>query len=204
MFDVLLATGNAGKLREMRQIAGEMPLRWHGLDEFPDIPPAEETGATFAENARLKALHYAAATGLATLADDSGLEVDALHGAPGVHSARYAGSPRSDARNNQKLISLLADIPAEHRTARFRCAMAYVEGEQVLLETSGTFEGRICNEARGTNGFGYDPHFHVPELNCTAAELPPAEKNARSHRGEALRKMLTELERLLRTRGAWH
>jgi XTP/dITP diphosphohydrolase len=193
MADVLLATRNAGKVREIRQIAAGLPLVWHGLDEFSAVSDAEESGATFAENARLKALHYAAATGLDTLADDSGLEVDVLGGAPGVHSARYAGEPRNDSANNRKLIAALAAVPLEQRTARFRCAMAFVRSGRVVAETSGAFEGVICDLPRGAGGFGYDPHFLVPEFGQTAAELPADQKNARSHRGQALRRMLPQI-----------
>lgn len=200
---VLLATRNAGKVREIRAIAAALPIVWHGLDEFGPLPDAVESGATFAENARLKALHYARLTGLSTLADDSGLEVDALGGAPGVQSARFAGLPRDDAANNRKLIGLLAGVPAERRTARFRCALALAQAGRVVLETEGTFAGVICDAARGTNGFGYDPHFLVPELGLTAAELPSDEKNTRSHRGQALRAMLARLEAWYRAAGAW-
>jgi XTP/dITP diphosphohydrolase len=193
--DVLLATRNAGKLREIRQMARLPTVDWHGLDEFGDVPEPAETGATFAENARLKALYYERHTGLCTLADDSGLEVDALGGAPGVLSARFAGWPRDDGANNRKLIALLAGVPLDRRTARFRCALALARGGRIVLESAGVFEGLICDEPRGTNGFGYDPHFLVPELGRTAAELPPEEKNARSHRGQALRGMLEQIGR---------
>ncbi len=193
---VLLATRNAGKLREVGEIAAGTAWAWHTLAEFADLADVDEAGATFAENARLKALHYAQLTGLATLADDSGLEVDVLSGAPGVHSARFAGTPRDDAANNRKLLGLLAGVPLERRTARFRCAMAFVQEGRVLLESTGTFEGLICDDARGKNGFGYDPHFLVPDLGLTAAELPSEAKNARSHRGQALRAMLAQMETL--------
>ena len=196
MVDVLLATQNPGKVREIRAIAAGLSLCWHGLDEYPGLPDAQETGATFAENARLKALHFAVLTGLATLADDSGLEVDALGGAPGVHSARFAGEPKDDLANNRKLMALLRDVPAPRRAARFRCAMAFVRDGRVVAETDGAFEGRIVDEPRGTNGFGYDPHFLVPDLGLTAAELPSDVKNARSHRGQALRAMLARIEAL--------
>jgi XTP/dITP diphosphohydrolase len=203
MPDVLLATRNLGKLREIREIAAGTPLVWHTLHEFAEVADVDESGATFAENARLKALHYARRTGLATLADDSGLEVDALHGAPGVHAARFAGTPRDDAANNRKLIGLLAGVPHEQRTARFRCAMAFVRAGQVVLESEGRFEGLISDEPRGNNGFGYDPHFLVPDRGLTVAELPSAEKNARSHRGQALRSMLAQMEALYRSLGQW-
>lgn len=203
MVPVLLATSNAGKVREIRQIAAGTPLVWHSLAEYGGVPAVEETGATFAENARLKALHYAAATGLDTLADDSGLEVDALDGAPGVHSARYAGTPRDDAANNRKLVAALADVPPERRTARFRCAMAFARGGRLVLETDGRVEGLIVDVARGANGFGYDPHFLLPDLHRTAAELSADVKNARSHRGQALRHMLAQIEQLYRAEGLW-
>lgn len=203
MLNVLLATRNAGKLRELRQLVTGTPLVWHGLGEYPQVPDAEETGTTFAQNARLKALYYAAATGLYTLADDSGLEVDALDGAPGVQSARYAGTPRDDAANNRKLIAALAGVAPQRRTACFRCAMAFARSGQVLLESEGVVEGLILEEPRGNNGFGYDPYFLLPDLGRTVAELPPPIKNARSHRGQALRAMLARIETLLRSRGQW-
>lgn len=196
MRELVVATRNAGKLREIRELTAGRPLVWRGLDEFAGLADVEETGATFAENARLKALHYAAATSLPALADDSGLEVDALGGAPGVRSARYAGAPRDDTANNRKLIAALAGVPPARRTARFRCALALADKGVVLLEAEGAFEGLIVDEPRGTNGFGYDPHFLVPALGRTAAELPPAEKNARSHRGQALRALLARLDEL--------
>jgi XTP/dITP diphosphohydrolase len=200
---VLLATRNAGKVREIREIAAGRPLLWRSLAEFPELSDIEESGAKFAENARLKALYYAEQTGLCTLADDSGLEVDALGGAPGVRSARFAGTAHDAAANNRKLVALLAEVPPERRTARFRCAMALARGGQVVLETAGVFEGVIIDQPRGVNGFGYDPHFLVPDLGCTAAELPSDEKNAHSHRGQALRAMLAEIESLYRMRGEW-
>ncbi len=200
--DVVLATRNAGKLRELRELVAGSLLTWHGLAEFPHVPDAEETGHTFAENARLKALHYCRATGLPTLADDSGLEVDALRGEPGVCSARYAGTPRDDAANNRKLILALTAVPPERRVARFRCAMAFAEGGAVRLETEGVVEGLVIDPPRGHNGFGYDPHFLLPDLGRTVAELPAEQKHARSHRGQALRAMLPKVDALLRGRAA--
>jgi XTP/dITP diphosphohydrolase len=197
MLEILLATHNAGKMREIRRLAADRPWRWQSLDDFPGVPEAVEDADTFAENARRKALHYADATGLPTLADDSGLEVDCLGGAPGVHSARYAGGPCDDAANNRKLVAALAGVPLERRTARFRCAMAFARQGKVLAETHGVVEGAILDEPRGSNGFGYDPHFLLPELGKTTAELPPDEKNAISHRGQALRAMLPEIARIL-------
>lgn len=192
---ILLATTSRGKQREIRQMAGDGPWAWRGLDAFEDVERVVEDGRTFAENARIKALAYAAATGLLTLADDSGLEVDALDGAPGVHSARFAGETASDGQRNQKLIELLRDVPAAGRTARFRCAMALARPGAVLIETEGAVEGRIVDEPRGENGFGYDPHFLLPELGQTMAELTSEAKNACSHRGQALRAMLEQIRR---------
>ncbi len=191
---ILLATHNAGKLREMRQITEGWPVRWLGLDEFPELGDVEETGTTFAGNARLKALEYAQATGMFTIADDSGLEVDALDGAPGVYSARYAGTPKDDAANNRKLVAALRGVPETQRTARFRCVMALAHDGDVLIETTGSYEGVIVDEPRGTDGFGYDPHFFVPDLGKTVAELSPEVKNARSHRGQAMRAMLEQIK----------
>ncbi len=193
MRTIVAATRNAGKLREIRELTRGSPWDWRSLDDLPELPEPEETGATFAENARLKAVYYSVRTGLAALADDSGLEVDALGGAPGVHSARFAGAPRSDARNVEKLLNLLGDRPLPQRTARFRCVMALAIGARVVNETSGVLEGSIAMRPRGVGGFGYDPVFLVPELGLTVAELAPAEKNARSHRGQALRAMLARL-----------
>ncbi len=201
--DVLVATGNPGKLREIRALTARLPIRWRTLDEFPQVPPAIEDGDTFAENARRKARHYSLATGLWALADDSGLEVDALGGAPGVHSAHYAGVPRDDQANNRKLVAALAGVTAAARTARFRCALALADGARILLEADACVAGCILDEPRGAHGFGYDPLFLLPELGCTFAELPDAEKNARSHRGAALRAFLPSLEALLRARGLW-
>jgi XTP/dITP diphosphohydrolase len=201
MPEILLATRNPGKIREIRQMTAASGWVWHGLDAFPGVPDAVEDGATFAENACRKALHYAQATKLYTLADDSGLEVDCLGGEPGVHSARYAGTPRNDAANNRKLVAALADVPLKRRTARFRCALALARPGELLIETEGVVAGLIIDEPRGDNGFGYDPHFLIPALGRTTAELPPAEKNALSHRGQALRDMLRRMEALFRAEG---
>ena len=201
MPEILLATRNAGKIREIRRMTAAGDWVWHGLDAFPGVPAAVEDGATFAENARRKALHYAQATGLCTLADDSGLEVDCLGGEPGVHSARYAGTPRDDDANNRKLVAALAGVPLERRTARFRCALALARPGELLVETEGAVAGLIIDEPRGDNGFGYDPHFLIPALGRTTAELPPDEKNALSHRGQALRDMLPRIEAHFRAQG---
>ncbi len=194
---VLLATSSVGKLLEMRQMTAGSVLKWIGLEAYPDIAEAIEDGETFAENARIKALHYARLTGLATLADDSGLTVDALGGAPGIHSARYAGEPRDDAANNRKLVAALQDVSEARRAAHFECHMAFAIGDSIRAESHGVVVGRIIDEPRGQNGFGYDPHFLIPDLGRTTAELPSSEKNAVSHRGRALRAMLPQIERLL-------
>jgi XTP/dITP diphosphohydrolase len=194
---ILLATRNKGKIAEIRRMASGRPIRWLGLDDFFEIAEPDETGETFAENARLKALHYSKATGLAALADDSGLEVDALAGDPGVHSAYYAGKPRDDAANNGKLVAALRGVDQEQRTARYRCVMALAQGGRILFETEGAVEGQILSAPRGHHGFGYDPHFWLPKFGRTMAELTPDEKNAISHRGEALRAMLACIDELL-------
>jgi XTP/dITP diphosphohydrolase len=194
--DVLLATGNPHKLDEVRAVLA--PLGWHvlGLGDLPGDTPSEpeEDGDTFAANARIKACAYAAATGRLALADDSGLEVDALGGEPGVFSARWAGvegdRATRDAANNRKLVERLSGTDESARTARFVCAMCLATPDgTILAETRGTFDGVIVLEPRGSNGFGYDPHLWLPEDGRTSAELSPDEKNARSHRGAATRAM---------------
>lgn len=190
---LLLATRSAGKIREIRELAADCGWTWHGLDEFPHVREAVEDGATFLENASKKALFYNVATGLPALADDSGLEVDFLGGAPGVHSAYFAGQPRDDAANNMKLVAALRGVPLEKRGARFRCVLVLADRGKICLQTEGTIEGQIVDIPRGNSGFGYDPHFLVPQLGKTTAELPPLEKNAISHRGQALRAMLPQI-----------
>jgi XTP/dITP diphosphohydrolase len=203
MREILVATGNPGKAREIREIVEEQRpglcglIRWRFLSDFGDLPPAVEDGPDFRANAEIKARHYAQLTGMWTLADDSGLEVDALGGEPGVLSARYAGSPRSDQANNARLISRLAGVPAGQRSARFRCVVVLHDGERTLAEAEGSVEGRIVDEPRGQNGFGYDPHFWIPSAGMTAAELPPERKNAISHRGQALRRLRDQLAEFL-------
>ncbi len=191
--EIVLATHSAGKLREIRALCAGSGIRWRGLDEFPDVGVADEPGASFSENARHKALYYAARTGLPALADDSGLEVDALGGLPGVDSATYAGVPRDDAANNRKLVAALAGVAAARRTARFRCCMCVVAGASVAFECEGRVEGEIIDTPRGAGGFGYDPHFLISALGCTTAELSTERKNELSHRGRALRQVLAWL-----------
>ena len=194
---IVLATGNRGKLREVSALLADAAtlVALEGLDRFGAIPAPAETGETFAANARAKALYYARATGQWCLAEDSGLEVDALGGAPGVHSARYAadrcppGADRAtlDAANNAKLLEELSGVPAERRTARFVCHLALAGEGRILIEAFDTVEGQIADSPRGSSGFGYDPLFLIPALGCTTAELSSEEKNALSHRGKAVR-----------------
>lgn len=188
---VVLASANPGKLRELEALLG--PLGWELAPQSAfGIEPAEETGDTFAANALLKARHAAAGAGRPALADDSGLEVDALDGRPGVRSARYAGPECDDAANNRRLLEELAGVPDAARAARYRCVIAFARAADdpapVLAE--GCWEGRILRAPRGANGFGYDPLFHVPTHGCASAELEPAVKNGLSHRGAALRALL--------------
>jgi XTP/dITP diphosphohydrolase len=191
---IVLASNNAGKVREINQLLAEQRIEVVPQREF-DIPEAEETGLTFVENAILKARQAATLSGLAAIADDSGIEVDALRGAPGIYSARYAGPGAGDEENNRKLLQALKGIPEAERTARFQCVMVYMRhGEDPTpIICQGTWEGRILEAPQGENGFGYDPLFFVPDEGCTSAELDPATKNRLSHRGEALRKLLSIL-----------
>jgi XTP/dITP diphosphohydrolase len=194
MKKILLASNNPGKVREIQAILAEHDFTVIPQAEF-QITDAEETGLTFVENAILKARHAARASGLPAIADDSGLEVDALEGAPGVYSARYAGEPSNDTANNEKLLAALAGVPPERRTARFRCVMVYLRHERdpSPIIAQGVWDGAILFEARGTGGFGYDPLFHVPEHGCASAELDAAEKNRISHRAQALRALARAL-----------
>ena len=191
---VVLATGNAGKLREMREILAPWDVEVRSLDEYARSA-AEETGLTFVENALLKARHAAAASGLPAIADDSGLEVDALRGAPGIRSARYAGPGASDQANNERLLGELAGVAPPERTARYRCAMVFLRWAEdpspVIAQAA--WDGTIALEPRGSGGFGYDPLFLVDGGVRTAAELPADEKNRRSHRGQALRRLIEAL-----------
>jgi len=196
---LLIATSNPHKLDEIRAVLAPIGINVDGLNALDEMPAEPiEDGRTFAENARKKAVAYARATGRCCLADDSGLVVDALDGAPGVHSARYAGvgatRDERDAANNARLLETLRDVPETKRTARFVCAMCLVDESGVILaETEGTFDGVIALEPRGGNGFGYDPLLYLPDAGCTAAELTPDAKNARSHRGVATRRMAERL-----------
>jgi XTP/dITP diphosphohydrolase len=193
---VVLATGNAGKLKEIRDMLAGLDLEIVSQREF-GIGDAEETGLTFVENAILKARHASAASGLPAIADDSGIEVDALKGAPGIYSSRYAGPNATDADNNRKLLDALVGLSDEQRSARFQCVVVYLRhsGDPTPVICQGTWEGRILETPQGANGFGYDPLFLVPEAGCASAELPAEHKNRLSHRGQALRKLVEVLGR---------
>lgn len=199
---LVFASTNPHKLREIREIVGPLGVGVSGLSELGGtVVEPEETAATFRDNARLKAVTYARALGRACLADDSGLEVDALGGAPGVHSARYAGMgttrEQRDQANREKLIAELGKRGASDRSARLVCALCLAdEHGNVLFESSGTMDGLILDEPRGGNGFGYDSHLYLPDVNKTAAELTPDELNARSHRGAAARALSAWLKTL--------
>lgn len=184
---IVLASGNKGKLKEFSQILGALNVEVLPQSEF-SVSDAEETGLSFVENAILKARHAAKATGLPALADDSGLEVDALKGAPGIYSARFSGDKATDAKNNALLLEKLEGVPSDQRTARFRCVLAFMrhENDPTPLICQGSWEGQILEEASGDNGFGYDPLFWIPELEKTSAQLAPEQKNQLSHRGKAV------------------
>jgi len=193
MTEIVVATQNKGKIAEIALALSQLPFKVLALSDFGPIPEAVENGASFMENAILKAKHYAKYTGKACLADDSGLEVDALQGAPGIYSARFAGETADDAANNQKLLAELAHVQTAERTARFRCVLAFVDTDGLTMTTDGVCEGLIIEEMRGVGGFGYDCLFYVPELQKTMAELTKSEKNTMSHRGQALSRMAIKL-----------
>jgi len=190
----VVATRNHGKLREIVPLLAGLPLTLHTIDELAPDAELREDGDTFEANALAKARQAARATGLPAIADDSGLEVEALAGAPGVHSARYAGLPSDDARNNAKLLEALRDIPPAQRAARFRCVAVFVDPARgIELVHSGDCSGEILDAPRGDLGFGYDPLFVIPALGRTMAELPVDEKNRLSHRAAAFRALADAL-----------
>jgi len=200
---ILIATTNRGKMAELSAML-DADVKWLSLADFPNVSQVEEDGWTFAENARKKALGYARATGCWTVADDSGLMVDALGGEPGVHSARFSGPQLPDEkrtlidhRNIERLLRLLEGVPPERRTARFVCSLCLASPDAILEETQGVLEGIIAEREIGTNGFGYDPVFFLPALGKTVAQLSPDEKNAVSHRGRATAKLKPMLAGLL-------
>ncbi len=192
---VVLASNNPGKLREIGQLLAGTRMRVVPQSDY-GVSEVAETGLTFVENAIIKARHAAQCSGLAAIADDSGLEVDALHGAPGIYSARYAGIGASDHDNLVKLLADLEDLPDGKRKARFECVLVYLRhaADPTPLICQGTWEGLILTAPCGTNGFGYDPVFFVPTHGCSSAELDPAIKNHLSHRGQALRQLCARLE----------
>ncbi|MGK2913362.1 MAG: RdgB/HAM1 family non-canonical purine NTP pyrophosphatase [Porticoccaceae bacterium] len=191
---VVLATANVGKVEEFQALLAGRQLRVVPQSQF-NITAIEETGLSFVENAILKARHAARYSGLPAIADDSGLEVDFLNGAPGIHSARFAGDNASDDRNNQRLLRLLQDASAEERTARFQCLLVFLRHDRdpTPIICQGTWEGRILFAPHGDQGFGYDPLFYLPACDCTAAELPAEQKNRLSHRGQAMAALLRAL-----------
>jgi XTP/dITP diphosphohydrolase len=201
MVDMVIATRNPKKFRELKALLATPGVRWRSLATFPQVPLVGETGRTFEQNAVKKALVVTRATGRPVVADDSGLGVDALNGAPGVRSARFAGRHGDDQANNAKLLRLLRGVPSSRRKARFRCALALASPERVVAVTEGTLVGRIATAPRGHGGFGYDPIFIVPRLKKTVAQLRPTVKNRISHRAKAAARMRTILVRLL-THGA--
>ena len=190
---VVLATRNKGKIREFTAAFEELGFTVWTIDDIVDIVEPEETGSTFLENAEMKALYYAEACGLPCVADDSGLEVDALGGAPGVLSARYAGDHGNDEANNQRLVEELAEVPAEERTARYQCALVWATPAGQVVSATGSCEGRIQLTPMGKGGFGYDPYFYIPKLKTTMANISMEQKQAISHRGKALRALMEQL-----------
>jgi XTP/dITP diphosphohydrolase len=195
--EVVIATRNPGKFREIKAILSSLPLKFLSLEDFPDLPEVVEDGATFAENAGKKARTIAALTGRPTIADDSGLAVDSLQGRPGVFSSRYAGENATDAERCQKLLKEMAIVSEEQRQAKCVCAMAVALPGGRMEVVEGECEGRITFAPRGRNGFGYDPIFFVPQLGKTMAELEPEEKNRISHRAQALGKLKSILPAFL-------
>ena len=197
MYQIIFATGNAGKMKEVREILADLPAQVLSMKEAGIDPDIVEDGTSFEENAVIKARAVAGALGerekAVVLADDSGLEIDWLNGEPGIYSARYMGEDTSYRIKNANLIARLDGVPPEKRTARFVCAIAAVLPDGEVLTTRGVIEGKIGYEERGANGFGYDPIFYLPDMSRTTAELTPAEKNAVSHRGNALMAMKKEL-----------
>jgi len=199
---IVLASNNAGKVREFNELLTDCDVEVIPQSEY-SVAEIEETGLTFVENALLKARNASEHTGLPAVADDSGLEVDALQGAPGIYSARYAGAGASDLDNLETLLDALKDVPDEKRSARFQCLMVYMRHAKDPTPRifQGTWEGRILYGARGENGFGYDPVFYVPDQRCSSAQLSPEVKNRLSHRGQALRLLVNSLTQIPQLNG---
>lgn len=194
---LLVASRNSGKLDEYSELIGDLEVEWLSLADINLLLEVEEDGATFFENAVIKATKYAAACGLLTLADDSGLEVDALDGEPGVHTARYGGEGLTPVERYHRLLNKMAGVPAVHRTARFHCVIALASPDGLIGTTDGKCEGLISERPVGAGGFGYDPVFYLPDQKRTMAELSSAEKHQISHRGQAIRKMIPLLRRVI-------
>ena len=195
MSKIVLASGNIGKLRELSQILSPLGLELIAQSDL-NVAEAEETGLSFVENAIIKARNAALFTGLPAIADDSGIEVDALHGAPGIYSSRYAGPDASDTDNIEALLEAMKDIPETERTARFQCVVVFMRHAEdpTPLICQGSWQGQILQSPLGDEGFGYDPVFWVSETDCTAAELSPEQKHAISHRGKAMRQFMEEFK----------
>ncbi|GAA05042.1 XTP/dITP diphosphatase [Photobacterium leiognathi] len=195
MSKLVLATGNQGKVKEMADLLADFGFDVVAQSDY-HVSSVAETGTTFIENAIIKARHAAKETGLPAIADDSGLEVDFLKGAPGIYSARFAGEDASDADNIDKLLAEMKDVPEDQRTARFHCVLVMMrhENDPTPLVCHGSWEGSILTERHGENGFGYDPVFWVPEDQCASAELAPARKKQLSHRGKALQQLFSALK----------
>jgi XTP/dITP diphosphohydrolase len=203
MKKILIATTNPGKIAELSAML-DADVSWVNLSDFKGIGEIKEDGQSFVENARKKALGYSKATGLWTIADDSGLVIDAIGGQPGVKSARFSGAKDKertliDHKNIAKVLKLLEGVPKEKRTAKFVCCLCLASPDKVLIETQGSLEGLIIDRETGTNGFGYDPIFFVPKLNKTVAQMQADEKNAISHRGNAIRNLKPLLNQLLQS-----
>lgn len=195
MQKIVLATGNQGKVRELGELLAPLNFEVLAQNQF-EVPEVAETGTTFVENAIIKARHAAALTGLPAIADDSGLAVDYLMGAPGIYSARFAGNKATDKDNYQKLLMELQDVPQAQRTARFHCILVFMRHAEdpTPIICQGEWEGEITTAPQGEDGFGYDPVFYVPSEACCSAELSRERKNQLSHRGQALQKLITELK----------
>lgn len=195
MSQIVLASGNIGKLRELSQILSPLGLKLIAQSDL-NITEADETGLSFVENAIIKARNAALLSGLPAIADDSGIEVDALHGAPGIYSSRYAGDEASDTDNIHALLAAMKDVPESERTARFQCVVVFMRHAEdpTPLICQGSWQGQILQSPSGEEGFGYDPIFWVSETDCTAAELTPEQKHAISHRGKAMRQFMEEFK----------
>ncbi|AWB67212.1 non-canonical purine NTP pyrophosphatase [Saccharobesus litoralis] len=195
MQKIVLATGNQGKVKELSAMLEPLSIDVVAQSEF-NVSSVAETGTTFVENAIIKARHAAAATGLPAIADDSGIEVDYLKGAPGIYSARYSGDNATDEKNNQKLLAELQGVQPEQRTARFQCVLVFMrhKDDPTPIICQGSWQGRITEQRSGSNGFGYDPLFWLDSHHCTSADLSKAEKNKISHRGQALTQLLDKLQ----------